>query len=241
MEQQSQFANWSWEALCHDGLTIRYSTNWRPEINKRVWYLLLFDTDGIQSLKTHLWRYLVPVPFCVTFVHHAQNKLKQTVVFVKQITTPREVREIRPTFSLLDWTFCRSSIKGWTVLSLSWVNECIAFHWLCSQKWKMWLSSFPFKVTTAKFLCYYLPRTYPPTHPPPPPTSQVRTGGTPGQGTPAQGWGTPHPGMGTSPSPTDSTPNVVLAMRRVVCLLPSRRRTFLFIFYFTTSTMDISI
>ena len=59
------------------------------------------------------------------------------------------------------------------------------------------------------------------------PLSQIRMWGTPGQGTP------PQPGMGTPPPardglpPWDITAEGVLATRRAICLLRSRRRTVL--------------
>ena len=56
--------------------------------------------------------------------------------------------------------------------------------------------------------------------------------GTPeGWGTPSQGWSTPWPVMGYPPPP-DRTADGVLDTRQAVCLLRSRRRTFLFLYQF---------
>ena len=58
----------------------------------------------------------------------------------------------------------------------------------------------------------------------------------PGQDGGTPGWGTPKPGMWYPPgkgwgSPRDRTTEAVLATQRMVCLLHSRRRTFLFLEY----------
>ena len=57
---------------------------------------------------------------------------------------------------------------------------------------------------------------------------QDHDGGTPGLPPSKTGWGTPSPGLDGVPPPPPSAKRA-LAMRWAVCLLRSRRRTFLFV------------